>query len=89
MPRFKSNQVISNLSLTLPRGIHRSARLKCLRSGAPSLGAYVAMVLEQAPEQITGAQVIRMHTIELLIRSSVTGAANDETRSTRGHLPIP
>jgi hypothetical protein len=81
MPRFKANLVISNLSLTLPRRIHRSARLKCLRAGAPSLGAYVAMVLEQAPEHVTAAQLIRMHTIELLIRTSVTGADNVATRT--------
>jgi hypothetical protein len=76
MPKLRSSQFVSNLSLNLPRCIHRSAKVKALRSGSPSFAAYVALLLEQAPERITAAQLIRTHAIELLTKATSSGAAN-------------
>jgi hypothetical protein len=79
MPKFKANRFISNLSLSIPRQIHQSAKVKAIRSGAPSFASYVAMVLDQAPNQTTAAEMVQAFRIELLLRASVTGEDNAKT----------
>lgn len=65
MPRGHTNASISNLSLLIPRSIHRQARIKYLRSGAPSFAAWVAAVLETAQERTSSQLLLRAHMIEL------------------------
>ena len=72
MPRQQTNIGISNLSVTIPRRVHRSARLRALRSGAPNLAAYVAVILQDAAEQLTPAQQLEALMIELELKASRT-----------------
>lgn len=65
MPRETVNVGISNLSVTLPRRIHRLARVRAIRSGAPTLAAYVAVVLSRAGEQLTAAEQVEAQLVEL------------------------
>ena len=67
MPKFRSNTYISNLSISLPRRVHRLVKARAIRSGAPSLAAYVATVLEQAPDRMTEQQRLQAMSIELLL----------------------
>lgn len=69
MPRNRVNPGCSNLSLVIPRSVHRAARIRALRAGAPSLASYVAMVLDQAPESLTAEQVLATHVMELRLKA--------------------
>jgi hypothetical protein len=68
MPRHKTNPSLSNVSVVIPRRIHRMARVKALRSGAPSFPAWLAMVLEAAPESASGSAMVHMMCIELELK---------------------
>jgi len=67
MPRGKTNLLTSNLSLVIPKRVHRKAKAAFLRSGTKSFGACVAWWLDQVPEQLAARQVIEawMYEIEL------------------------
>ena len=69
MPRQLSNNAISNLSLSIPRRVHRMARLRAIRSGAPNLASYVAVILQGAAEQLTAPQQIEALMIELELQA--------------------
>lgn len=74
MPRGQVDPVmISNLSLCIPRRIHRQARVKWLQSGGPSFAAWVAMVLEDAEEELSVADLARMQGIEMELRMRSKG----------------
>ena len=72
MPRGKTNPVISSLSVNIPRHIHRAARMKCLRAGIPSFAAYVAYILDQAPERMSFNDVVAASLIEVEIAACTT-----------------
>ena len=73
MPRQHTNIGISNLSLTIPRRVHRLARLRAIRSGAPTLASYVAVILEDAAETLTPAQQVSAAMVEAELQASRTG----------------
>ena len=73
MPRGRVSLGCSNLSVVIPRCIHQAARVKALRAGAPSLAAYVATVLDQAPEILTAAEQVQMLCMEIRIRATTKG----------------
>lgn len=50
MPRGKTNAELSNLSVLIPRTIHRAAKARGKQIHAPSFAAYVAFVLNHGPE---------------------------------------
>jgi hypothetical protein len=64
MPRGKANQLYSQLSVVIPRAIHRAAKTKARRSGVPSFSAYVAVVLEAAADLMSTTDVGRARMIE-------------------------
>lgn len=64
MPRGKTNTDLSNLSLVIPRRVHRQAKAKWLRSGAPSFASYVAMVLSRAPERADAMGILEAAILE-------------------------
>lgn len=65
MPRGRTNTAISSLSVNIPRRIHRAARVKFIRSGAPSFAAYVAMILDRAPDQPALEDTMAAHLVEI------------------------
>lgn len=67
MPRGKTHPSTSNLSVIIPKSIHKAARLKALRSDAPSFAAYVATVLQEAPEKMSVASLVMAHGNDLLL----------------------
>ncbi|MEM9109133.1 MAG: hypothetical protein AAGC72_03845 [Planctomycetota bacterium] len=72
MPRSKTNQAISNLSVTLPRDIHRKAKVNYYRSGVNvSFGAYVAWCLSQVPEQLEHESKMQLQLMELRLRCTM------------------
>lgn len=73
MPRGKTSYRVSNLSLTIPRRIHRLAKVRCLRAGAPSFASYVATLLSQAPEQLSAQQVFECAVIEQELKEKPCG----------------
>lgn len=71
MPRGRVSLGCSNLSLLIPRTIHHGARIKAIRSGAPSFAAYVATVLAMAPERMTAAELVHSYGVELVLKAGV------------------
>jgi len=69
MPRRRSSSDLSNLSLMIPRRIHRLARMNYLRSGAPSFAAYVATVLDRAPKSMDASSLFLTHAVEAEIKA--------------------
>lgn len=51
MIKTRNNPNISNLSLIIPRRIHRMAKRKFHRSGAKNFTAYISMLIMNAPEE--------------------------------------
>lgn len=69
MPRSKTNASTSNLSVTLPRSVHRQAKVNFYRTGLNiSFGAYVAWCLEQVPEQLNDEAKLDLRLMELKTR---------------------
>lgn len=64
MPRGQVGIGASNLSLIIPRRVHRKVRLTALRCGAPSLPAFVAWWLDQIPESVSASETVAMHVYE-------------------------
>lgn len=73
MPRGKTSQVISSLSFNVPRRIHRATRLRSVQCGSPSMAAYVAWWLSQAPNSITTKQFVELMLIETEIKACHQG----------------
>lgn len=66
MPRSKVNAVTSNLSVAIPRSVHKEAKVAYLRSGAKvSFAAYVAWCLKQAPAVESTDQRLSLQLMEL------------------------
>lgn len=64
MPSQKTNQKLSNLSVLLPRRVHRKAKAKFIRSGASSFPVWVAAVLDRAPTMDTAEQMFALFRME-------------------------
>lgn len=69
MPRSKTNTATSNLSVIIPRDIHRKAKVNYLRSGVKvSFGAYIAWCLKQAPERLDHNAQMDLQMMEMQIK---------------------
>jgi hypothetical protein len=67
MIRTKNNPGLSNLSIVIPRSVHRAAKAKYMQSGAPTFAAYIAALLEQAPDRPTAQMIYRCLAMQYLI----------------------
>jgi len=54
----------------IPRQVHRQAKAKFIRSNARSFAAWVAVVLEDAPEQLSHTQATKCAAIERALRAT-------------------
>lgn len=72
MPRERINSSTSKLSVILPRRLHRRAKMAALRAGAPSLGAYLAWLVERAPAGVAGSDLVEMMCLEMEITFGVS-----------------
>jgi hypothetical protein len=68
MPRGYSNRFYSQLSVVIPRSVHRMARRKAILCGAPSFAAFITAVLEDAPSTMTAAHLAHLHATEFLLK---------------------
>lgn len=68
MPRGQASPFYSQLSVVIPRSIHRTARRKAIRSGAPSFAAYVAVLLDRAPDVLSAADLTHAYGLETLLK---------------------
>jgi len=73
MPRGKTNAGVSNLSVVIPRRVHRMVRLKFLSSGAVSFASYIAWWLAQAPETLTASQLVQVLEYETELKAFTNG----------------
>jgi hypothetical protein len=75
MPRGIRNNYASNLSVLIPRSIHRMSRCRAIQVGAPSYAAYVAAVLEKASREWTEKDLPDMHILELCLKLTERSAS--------------
>jgi len=69
MPRGRTHYAASNLSLTIPRRVHRMARTRFLATGASSFASYIAWALTSLPESLTPSQQVEIMAIELELKA--------------------
>ena len=68
MPRGYANRFYSQLSVVIPRSVHRMARKKAILCGSPSFAAFITAALEDAPSTMTGAHLAHLHATEFLLK---------------------
>lgn len=67
MPRGQVSPSVSNLSVLVPRDVHRRVRLALLRSGGQSMGAVVAWWLNKIPESVSPSEMVEVMAHEMKI----------------------
>jgi hypothetical protein len=72
MPRGKTNFCASNLSVLIPRRVHRNVRAKYLAAGVGSFAAYLAWWLEKAPERLEPGHLVEVLGVEMELKCHVT-----------------
>jgi len=69
MPRGRTNIGISNLSLTIPRRVHRAAKARFQGSGATSFASYISWWLTKIPESLTASEAVEVLCVEIELKT--------------------
>lgn len=72
MPRGRVSPSVSNLSVLIPKDVHRRVRLSAIQSNGQSMGAVIAWWLDKIPESVSPSELVEIYVYELRISTLMT-----------------